>query len=88
MIHKCAGFIDVTKNQVCRRGRPNAIQQSVYSVHKRMYCLLFCNVTTPDAIMFFCDGLVEGRRYDLFLLEYTALDNALAQSLNINNEQY
>lgn len=59
MLPRCVGFIDVTKVLICRPGGPNQIQQSVYSGHKRVHCLLFCTVTTPDGLIFFATALLK-----------------------------
>lgn len=88
MLPHCIGFIDVTKIHVCRPIGDNELQQSLYSGHKRIHWLLFCTITTPDGLVFFCDGPVEGRRHDLYLLNQSGLDDAVRDSLLIDDVQY
>lgn len=87
MLPRFVGCINVTKIHICQPGGHNSIQQSVYYGHKRVQCLLFCAVTKPDGLIFYCDGPVERRRPDLFSLEYTGLDNALSENLLIEGHQ-
>lgn len=52
MLTLCVGFIDVTKIQISRPSDNHGIQNVVYSRYKRIQCLLFCTVTTPDGLIF------------------------------------
>lgn len=88
MLPHCVGYIDVTKIHICRSGGHSSLQQAVYSGHKRIHCLLFCTVTSPDGLIFYCEGPVEGRRHDLFLLNFTGLDDDLRSGLLIDGTQY
>lgn len=64
-LDNCWGFIDGTARPICR---PRRDQRLFYSGHKRVHCLKFQAVTTPDGIIAHLHGPVEGRRHDLFLV--------------------
>eukprot|EP00171_Calliarthron_tuberculosum_P021462 IDg21462t1 len=65
-LKKCVGFIDGTKIRMCRPSGPGTLQRSVYSGHKRMHCLVYQTITTPDGLIFHMYGPVEGRRPDCY----------------------
>ena len=83
----CIGFIDGTIIEMERPGGPNSNQRSCYSYKKR-HCIAYITMTTPDGLVYFAHGPVEGRRNDLFLLVTLGLDEALSQNLLINDTQY
>ncbi|KAE9267498.1 hypothetical protein PR003_g31752, partial [Phytophthora rubi] len=60
-------FPDGTKVPICRpksmRDGIN-LQRSVYSGHKRVHCLVFQGLTTPDGLCMHFYGPYEGRRHD------------------------
>lgn len=66
------GFIDGTKNAVCRpSSRPGTkenLQRQVYSGHKRVHCMNYQAVVTPDGLAIHFWGPIEGRRHDITLL--------------------
>lgn len=62
-------FIDCTKIRMCRPGGHESLQRSVNSGHKRMHCLVYQTLSTPDGLIFPLYGPVEGRRNDLTLLQ-------------------
>lgn len=65
---RCIGFLDYTEIQMCRPGGSGSSQRSVYSGHKRVYFLIYQTMTTPDDLLFFMYGPMEGHRHDLTLL--------------------
>lgn len=84
----CVGFIDCTKIRMCRPGGVNAYQRAVYSGHKRIHCLIYQTVTTPDGLMFGMYGPVEGRRHDLTLLRESRWDDIWREALFIDGEWF
>ncbi|KAE8976455.1 hypothetical protein PF005_g25832 [Phytophthora fragariae] len=65
-------FPDGTKIPICRpsprRGhRSENLQRQVYSGHKRVHCLLFQGLSTPDGLCIHFFGPYEGRRHDTTL---------------------
>lgn len=82
------GFIDCTKIRMCRPGGPPLNQRSVYSGHKRMHCLIYQTLSTPDGLMFALYGPEVGRRHDLTLYYNSGWDEVLEQSLFINGRQF
>jgi hypothetical protein len=66
----CWGFIDGTARRICR---PIHGQRLFYSGHKRMHCLKFQGVTTPDGIIAHLYGPVAGRHHDIFVLNDSGL---------------
>ena len=58
------------------------MQIACYSGHKRMSCLIYQTVTTPDGLIFSFYGPEVGRRHDLTLLRNSGLNNDLESCLN------
>ena len=85
---RCVCFIDCTKIRMCRPSGDNAYQRAVYSGHKRIHCLIYQTVTTPDGLMFGMYGPVEGRRHDLTLLRESGWNNVWSECLYIDGEWY
>lgn len=85
---RCVGFIDCTKIKISRPGGHGSLQRSVYSGHKRMHCLIYQTLTTPDGLMFPLYGPEVGRRHDLTLFRQSQWDATLQSSLTIGDEQY
>ncbi|OWZ21783.1 hypothetical protein PHMEG_0003613 [Phytophthora megakarya] len=82
------GFIDGTKNAVCRpSSRPGTnenLQRQVYSGHKRVHCLNYQAVVTPDGLaIHFWGGPIEGRRHDITLLNESKLLDFLEEHRTI-----
>ncbi|KAG2778404.1 hypothetical protein PC116_g21599 [Phytophthora cactorum] len=77
------GFIDGTKNAVCRlSSRPGTkenLQRQVYSGHKRVHCLNDQAVVTPDGLAIHFWGLIEGHRHDVTLLHESELIDYLEE---------
>jgi hypothetical protein len=70
------GFIDGTKVEICRpksRVKGQNLQKLCYSGHKRIHCLNFQGVTTPDGLCIHFSNPIEGCRHDTTLLTRTAL---------------
>lgn len=84
----CVGFIDGTKIKISRPGGPTTNQRSVYSGHKRMHCLSFQTISTPDGLIFHVFGPIEGRQPDAYLYLKSNLEQYLQQYLNNEGVQY
>ena len=67
-LDSCIGFIYCTKIKMNRLGGHGSNQRACYSGHKRMYCLVYQTITTPDGLIFSLYGPQVGRRHDLTLL--------------------
>lgn len=85
---KCVGFMDGTKVRIARPGGRSIVQRSCYSGHKRIHCLVFQTITTPDGLIFHLYGPVEGRRPDAYLYRESGVDLLLQQHLHIDGEQF
>lgn len=62
----CVGFIDGTKIRIARPSE-YMHQRYVYSGHKRIHCLSYETITTPDGLIFHLYGSIEGRHPDAYL---------------------
>lgn len=82
------GFIDCTKIRIARPGGPSANQQAVYSGHKRMHCLTYQTISTPDGLIAALYGPVEGRRHDLTLLRQSGWEYIMSESFNVDGRQF
>ena len=51
-LDNCVGFIDCSKIQMSRPGGDGEAQRACYSGHKRMHCLVYQTITTPDGLIF------------------------------------
>ena len=87
-LERCVGFMDCTKIRMERPGGINSLQRACYSGHKRMPCLVYQTVTTPDGLIFSLYGPVVGRRHDLTVLRESGLNEELQNCLNINGDQF
>lgn len=87
-LDRCVGFIDCTRIRMCRPGGHNSYQRAVYSGHKRVHCLIYQTVTTPDGLMFSLYGPMEGRRHDMTLLRESNWNEVLSQCLFIDGEWF
>ena len=72
------GFIDGTKLKTCRIKATEAtkdlnLQKQIYSGHKRVHCLNYQVVTTPDGLALHFFGPLEGARHDVTLLRESRL---------------
>lgn len=87
MLTTCVGFIDATKIRIARPSG-HVHQRTVYSGHKRIHCLSYQTVTTPDGLIFHLYGPVEGRQPDVFLYPSSGLDETVRNGLIVNGIQY
>lgn len=87
-LESCVGFIDCTKIRMTRPGGHGSMQRSCYSGHKRMHCLIYQTVTTPDGIIFSMYGPEVGRRHDTTLLRQSGLEDRLEQCLLLDGRQF
>ncbi|KAJ8955926.1 hypothetical protein NQ314_006825 [Rhamnusium bicolor] len=60
-VPNCWGFIDGTIRPICR---PSVEQEDYYSGHKRVHCVKYQSVVTPDGITVSELGAFEGRKHD------------------------
>lgn len=84
----CLGFMDGTKIFMSRPGGPNANQRSRYMEHKRLHCLIYLAITTPDGLILYLYGSEVGPRHDMMLYGHSGLDEALEKHLVIDGFQY
>ena len=87
-LDNCVGFIDCTKVQMSRPGGAGTLQRACYSGHKRLHCLLYQSLTTPDGLMFHLYGPEVGRRHDMTLYRQSGIDQQLQSHLTIQDRQY
>lgn len=53
-----------------------------------MHCLVYQIISTPDGLMFYVFGLIEGKRRDLTLQCQSQWENVLANCFYINDHQF
>ena len=70
------GFIDGTLQEVAR---PVTNQRLIYNGWKRMHCLKYHAVVTPDGIIIHLHGPVEGRRHDQTVFKESGLQDILKE---------
>lgn len=87
-LHTCVGFIDCTKIRIQRPGGHGTNQRSCYSGHKRMHCLIYQTISTPDGMIYAMYGPVEGRRHDLTVLRQSEWEPVMEQCMIVNGQQY
>lgn len=87
-LNRCVGFIDCTKIRMCRPGGTNVNQRSCYSGHKRVHCLSYQTLTTPDGLIFALHGPIVGHWHDLTLLRDSNWNLILDNCLFTSNQQY
>lgn len=87
-LDSCVGFIDCTKIRMTRPGGHGSLQRACYSGHKRMHCLIYQTVTTPDGLIFYLYGPEVGRRHDTTLLRKSGLEERLQAILLIDGRQF
>nr|CAI5855962.1 unnamed protein product [Callosobruchus analis] len=75
-VRNCWGFIDGTARPICR---PSVEQENYYSGHKRVHCLKYQSIVTPDGMTVSLLGAFEGRRHDAGIFReshiYAQLEN-------------
>lgn len=76
-VPNCFGFIDGTARAICR---PSINQEAYYSGHKKVHCLKYQSLITPDGIIVSLKGAYEGRRHDAAMLR----DSGLYEELEAN----
>ena len=87
-LSSCDGFTDCTRTRMTRPGGNGTLQQVYYSGHKRMHCLVYQTITTPDGFLFALYGPKAGRRHYLTLLRDSGWEDVLETCLNINSRQF
>lgn len=88
LLDHCVGFIDCTRIEMARPGGRGVLQRSTYSGHKRIHCLIYQTITTPDGLMFYMHGPEVGRRHDMTLYRESGIGAVLEQALVIDGKQY
>ena len=66
----CWGFIDGTVRAI---SRPSRNQRVLYNGHKRVHAIKCQSVATPDGLVVFLHGPVEGRRHNSVMLRESGL---------------
>lgn len=84
-LDKCVAFIDGTKIRMCRPGGGGTLQRSVYSGHKRVHCLVYQTLNTPDGLIFHLFGPMEGRKPDGYMYRAYNLEEWLRDTLLIDH---
>lgn len=87
-LDNCVGFIDCTKIAMARPGGHGALQRALCSRQKRMRCLIYQTVTTPDGLMLYMYGPEVGRRHDLTLYRESRPGEVLETILSIDGKQF
>jgi len=87
-LDNCLGFIDCSKIEMSRPGGNGTLQRSCYSGHKRMHCLVYQTITTPDGLILHLYGPEVGRRHDLTLLRNSGIEEIMEQRMVIGGKQY
>ena len=60
-LDKFEGFTDGTIIEISRPGGPSENKRPVYSGHKRIHCLVYQTLSTPEGLIFtYSDPLKEG----------------------------
>lgn len=73
---------------MARPGGPGSNQRACYSGHKRMHCLIYQTIRTPDGLIFSLYGPEVGQRHDLSLLRNSGVADSLASCLLIEKRQF
>jgi DDE superfamily endonuclease len=76
------GFIDGTKIEIARP--PDVMRRATYSGHKRVNCLKYQLISTPDGHELHYAGPVEGRRHDMAVFSESGIEEGVAASLHID----
>lgn len=84
MLPNFIGFIDVTKIKICRPYCHQLLQRAVYSGHKRFSFFSYLHHHHRRRLDVFCARPVEGRKHDLYILQFFALYEALQDVLVVN----
>jgi hypothetical protein len=74
------GFVDGTARMICR---PSKYQRVVYSGYKKIHCLKFQGISTPDGLIWLSSPF-EGRRTDIYMLMHGGLNEMIASCPNMN----
>lgn len=80
----CIAFIDCTKINMCSLGGPNINQRCCYTGHKRMHCLNYQTIMTPDVLLFSLRVPQVGHRHDLKLFRTSGWPQQLRTQLEID----
>ncbi|KAJ3622557.1 hypothetical protein MTP99_003060 [Tenebrio molitor] len=84
-IQNCWGFIDGTVRPICR---PSNNQDEYYSGHKRLHCVKYQSVLTPDGLIVNLKGAFPGRRHDAGIFRETNLYEELEQNVLFPNGEH
>ena len=64
------------------------LQRSTYSGQKRVHCLIYQTITTPDGLKFYLYGPEVGRSHDMTLYRQSGTGDVLEEVLLVNGKQY
>lgn len=84
-IRNCWGFIDGTVRAICR---PKRHQEEYYSGHKRLHCVKYQSVITPDGIIINLNGAHPGRNHDAAIFRDSEIYDQLQRNVVFQNGQY
>jgi len=76
LLQETFAFIDGTCMRICR---PGVNQQEFYSGHKRMHCLKYQAISTPDGIIVHLGGPFAGRHNDAGILIRSSIRHYLSE---------
>ena len=68
--------------------RPQHGQEQCYSGHNRQIVLKFQAIMVPCGLIANLHGLVEGRRYDAYMLQDSKILPQLTNKVDLNGEPY
>ena len=77
-LSNCVGFIDGTIRPMCR---PTRNQKAFYNGHKRIHCLKFQSLVTPDGLIAAMEGGFRGARHDAGVFSASVLKRSLEDHL-------
>lgn len=87
-LEKYVGFIDGTKIRITRPGGHGWLKRAAYSGYKRMNCLVYQSMSTPDRPIVSLGGPVEGRRHDMTLFQRSNWEEVMEQYFLIDRVQF
>lgn len=87
-LEQCTAFIDCTKIRITRPYRLGSIQSACHMDLKRMHCLIYQTLPTPDGLMFAVHRPKVGRRHDMTLYHQSGWEQILESCLFIDRVKY
>lgn len=84
-LERCWGFIDGTVVPICR---PGEYQRHLFSGHKRLHCLKYQSIVTPNGLIVSLKGPYIGRRHDAGMFQESGVLQQLLQKVDANGNLY